>query len=121
MSKLTFIQKSHHSARTAFGVLTVAAFSLYAANMMIEKGLPLPLHRVDPVSKLLATPEVVCTRNPRPLSRIPDGDRVYHAFDNVLLIVFFSHARYDANLDFYRLTYEEFFPNVSYTRVTAYR
>ena len=47
------------------------------------------------------------------MSRIPDEDRVYHAFDNIMLVVFFSHARYNVNLDYYKLTYGEFFPNVS--------
>ena len=34
------------------------------------------------------------------------------AFQDVLLIVFFSHARYDVNLDLYRETYTPYFPNV---------
>lgn len=37
----------------------------------------------------------------------------YTRFNNVLLIVFFSHARYDANLDFHREVYADYFPNVS--------
>jgi hypothetical protein len=41
------------------------------------------------------------------------GKKPYEAFDNVLLVVFFSHARYDVNLDYYREVYGEFFPNVS--------
>lgn len=31
----------------------------------------------------------------------------------MLLIVFFSHPRYDVNLDYYKEVYAEFFPNVS--------
>src|ERR1700677_1417080 len=38
--------------------------------------------------------------------------RKYTHFDDVLLIVFFSHARYDTNLASYRDVYAEFFPNV---------
>ena len=34
------------------------------------------------------------------------------AFQDVLLIVFFSHARYDVNLDLYREAYTPYFPNV---------
>lgn len=34
------------------------------------------------------------------------------AFDDILLIVFFSHARYDVNLDLYRAAYSPYFPNV---------
>lgn len=104
-------QKPHHTIRIAIGVLATAMIFLYAANS--ELRLPSSPQRAESVHELLSTPEILCTRNPRPPSHIADDDRVYHEFDNVLLIVFFSHARYDANLDFYRLTYEEFFPNVS--------
>lgn len=54
-----------------------------------------------------------CTR--RPLRFAPDQSvpREYHKFDNVLLIVFFSHPRYDVNLDFYHEVYSDYFPNVS--------
>jgi hypothetical protein len=53
--------------------------------------------------------------------RVPDSSTLTHAqtitnythFDNVLLIVFFSHARYDVNLDFHREVYADYFPNVS--------
>ena len=34
------------------------------------------------------------------------------AFDDILLIVFFSHARYDVNLDLYHEAYSAYFPNV---------
>lgn len=53
--------------------------------------------------------------------RVPESSTLTHAqtitnythFNNVLLIVFFSHARYDANLDFHREVYADYFPNVS--------
>ncbi|KAJ7730388.1 hypothetical protein DFH07DRAFT_1066016 [Mycena maculata] len=48
-----------------------------------------------------------------PESLRPLSERDYHALDGVLLIVFFSHARYDVNLDFYREVYAKYFPNVS--------
>lgn len=39
----------------------------------------------------------------KPLASLSWHDpRIYHEFDNVLLIVFFSHARYDVNLDNYK-------------------
>ncbi|KAI0044410.1 hypothetical protein FA95DRAFT_260853 [Auriscalpium vulgare] len=38
--------------------------------------------------------------------------RQYRHFDNVLLVVFFSHPRYDVNLDYYERTYAEYFPNM---------
>jgi hypothetical protein len=55
----------------------------------------------------------VCQRRPLRFSppHAPDS-RKYKHFDNVLLIVFFSHARYDTNLDFYSEVYAEYFPNV---------
>ena len=57
--------------------------------------------------------EPSCTRTPLPSLEYFSGERTYHHFDDVLLIVFFSHARYDVNLDYYRETYAEFFPNVN--------
>jgi hypothetical protein len=56
-----------------------------------------------------------CVRKPLPLSTLRSNQsRDYHAFDNVLLIVFFSHARYDVNLDYYQDVYSDYFPNVNY-------
>jgi hypothetical protein len=54
-------------------------------------------------------------RRPLPVSSeyVGPGARPdFHAFDNVLLVVFFSHARYDINLDGYREVYSPYFPNV---------
>lgn len=53
--------------------------------------------------------------------RVPEASTLTHAqtitnytnFSNVLLVVFFSHARYDANLDFHKEVYADYFPNVS--------
>jgi hypothetical protein len=53
----------------------------------------------------------ICNR--KPTAELLDSSRKYHNFDNVLLIVFFSHARYDANIDYYKEVYSEYFPNVS--------
>jgi hypothetical protein len=65
-------------------------------------------------SDILSFPgQPVCQR--RPLYFSPphtSGRRKYKHFDNVLLIVFFSHARYDTNLDFYSEVYAEYFPNI---------
>ncbi|KAI9443197.1 hypothetical protein H4582DRAFT_2109565 [Lactarius indigo] len=56
-----------------------------------------------------------CQRRPLrfspPLGSDSDSRRYKH-FDDVLLIVFFSHARYDTNLDSYREVYAEYFPNI---------
>ena len=57
----------------------------------------------------------------RPNCRVPETSSLIHSqtianythFSNVLLVVFFSHPRYDANLDFHREVYADYFPNVS--------
>ncbi|KAJ7764132.1 hypothetical protein DFH07DRAFT_916931 [Mycena maculata] len=56
-----------------------------------------------------------CVRRPLPVSSeyIGPGARPdFHAFDDVLLVVFFSHDRYDINLDGYREVYSPYFPNI---------
>lgn len=60
----------------------------------------------------IASSNVTCQRRPLASTSYFPGKRTYHAFDDVLLVVFFSHARYDVNLDYYRDVYSEFFPNV---------
>ncbi|KZT19467.1 hypothetical protein NEOLEDRAFT_1077746 [Neolentinus lepideus HHB14362 ss-1] len=56
-----------------------------------------------------ASPCLYCSNNSR---RGGSERKRLHAFDDVLLIVFFSHARYDVNLDYYRGVYGEWFPNI---------
>ncbi|KAJ7798722.1 hypothetical protein B0H13DRAFT_2167233 [Mycena leptocephala] len=56
-----------------------------------------------------------CVRRPLPVSSeyIGPGARPdFHAFDDILFVVFFSHARYDINLDGYREVYSAYFPNI---------
>ncbi|KAG8981346.1 hypothetical protein FRB90_007314, partial [Tulasnella sp. 427] len=55
-----------------------------------------------------------CVRPPLPPSSQWNGTRNFHAFDDVLLVVFFSHARYDVNLDAHREAYAPYFPNILY-------
>ena len=64
------------------------------------------------VLDLIAQARVTCPRKPLASTNYYRGRRTYHKFDDVLLVVFFSHARYDVNLDYYRDVYSEFFPNV---------
>jgi hypothetical protein len=55
----------------------------------------------------------ICRRRPLHVSPLRASDsRKYRYFDDVLLIVFFSHPRYDTNLDSYRKVYSGLFPNV---------
>ncbi|KAI0785245.1 hypothetical protein C8Q75DRAFT_776542 [Abortiporus biennis] len=75
--------------------------------------IPPPLiNKNDPLQLLLSSQET-CSRKPlQSWSFKPEKNRTYHHFDDVLAIVFFSHARYDVNLDYWKETYQEFFPNV---------
>jgi len=52
-----------------------------------------------------------CTRKPLPSLQDPQTQENYTQFSDVLLIVFFSHARYDANLDYHKEVYSSYFPN----------
>jgi len=64
------------------------------------------------------SPTKECVRRPLPPSSayVGPGPRPdFHVFDDVLLISFFSHPRYDVNLDAYREAYSKYFPNVSAT------
>ncbi|KAJ7093280.1 hypothetical protein B0H15DRAFT_947420 [Mycena belliarum] len=71
-----------------------------------------------PPQPVNATAASACVRRPLPPSsryERPDGARpAFGAFDDVLLIVFFSHPRYDINLDAHREVYAPYFPNILY-------
>lgn len=69
----------------------------------------------------IAQAKVACPRKAPPSVSQYEGNRTYHAFDDVLLVVFFSHARYDVNMDYYREVYAEWFPNVSIVQGHAIR
>lgn len=57
-----------------------------------------------------------CHRRPLPFHSHRKTLENYDRFNNILLIVFFSHARYGANLDYHREVYSDYFPNVSAVR-----
>ncbi|KAJ7662887.1 hypothetical protein B0H17DRAFT_952953 [Mycena rosella] len=70
-------------------------------------------HQFDATYNLTQTAD--CVRRPLPSSSLyvgPGARPDFHAFDDVLLVVFFSHARYDMNLDGYREVYSPYFPNI---------
>ena len=53
----------------------------------------------------------LCIRRPLSVKPLhPPHKRPYRKFDDVLLVVFFSHARYDTNLDHYLAVYQDYFP-----------
>jgi len=79
---------------------------------------PLMPHQVVPVQSN-SVEFSDCKRNPLPPSTVFPGPgerpKDFHVFDDVLLVVFFSHPRYDVNLEGYREVYSKYFPNVSCT------
>ncbi|KAG8929746.1 hypothetical protein FRC01_003825, partial [Tulasnella sp. 417] len=69
----------------------------------------------SPVNSLaLSTSSAESVRPPLPPSTQWNGTRTFHAFDDVLLVVLYSHARYDVNLDAHREAYALYFPNILY-------
>ncbi|KAJ8509531.1 hypothetical protein ONZ45_g8318 [Pleurotus djamor] len=68
---------------------------------------------LSPSNSKSSSSSAQCTRKPlrSHLFHTPES-RKYHKFDDILLIVFFSHARYGANLDLYKEVYSEYFPNI---------
>lgn len=121
---------------TLFFVLAMGAFVgsyVFIRHVQVESREMSTLKYTDPVRTTepfvfadlayippppLPAPEPECARVPLPSERFFPGNRTYHEFDDILLVVFFSHARYDVNLDYYKEVYSEFFPNVS--RSTVY-
>ncbi|KAL5519935.1 hypothetical protein ACEPAG_1595 [Sanghuangporus baumii] len=88
------------------GSLAMSTSPVQVTESVVFAGLPyIPPPPLPP-------PEPICTRVPLPSENFFTGNRTYREFDDVLLVVFFSHARYDANLDYYREVYSEFFPNM---------
>ncbi|KAG2060609.1 hypothetical protein BDR06DRAFT_979380 [Suillus hirtellus] len=55
-----------------------------------------------------------CHRRPLPFHSHRKTLENYDRFNDILLIVFFSHARYGANLDYHREVYSDYFPNILY-------
>lgn len=56
----------------------------------------------------------LCTPKQSPSHSFSQPQGNYSHFDNILLIVFFSHARYNANLDYHKEVYSSYFPNILY-------
>ncbi|KAN0139853.1 hypothetical protein V8E53_002515 [Lactarius tabidus] len=120
--------KSHHSYDTPESKSSIptrhgrtiagAILAVLGVGSIIGATEAIFFHSERPVvaSNVLPLPDrPTCQR--RPLRSSPphasdSASREYTHFDDVLLIVFFSHARYDTNLDFYRDVYSEFFPNI---------
>ncbi|KAJ7101322.1 hypothetical protein B0H15DRAFT_1017788 [Mycena belliarum] len=109
------------------GALFLPLFACVALNPLH----PLPPHhptQVTPGARMPhqhpplpvnGTTASTCVRRALPPSsryERPDGAArpAFGAFDDVLLVVFFSHPRYDINLDAHREVYAPYFPNILY-------
>lgn len=58
-----------------------------------------------------------CIRKPLPSHQDPQTQGNYAQFSDVLLVVFFSHARYNANLDYHKEVYSSYFPNACVSNI----
>ncbi|KAG8940195.1 hypothetical protein FRC03_005677 [Tulasnella sp. 419] len=111
------------SSRSALAILVLFGL-LIGYGLITSSPLLLPQSLISTVAilgsqaafavPLNRVPTAQCSRNPLPPSSnyTGTGDRGFHAFDDILAVVFFSHARYDVNLDYYREVYSKYFPNV---------
>ena len=108
------LQRGQHFLLNVLGALFVIASAVYVAvgSYRVYPTVSSYTARPTTVTDIVAASKVTCPRKPLESSTFFSHERQYHAFDNILLIVFFSHARYDANLDYYKEVYSEFFPNV---------
>ncbi|KAG8932558.1 hypothetical protein FRC02_000936 [Tulasnella sp. 418] len=111
------------SSRSALAILVLFGL-LIGYGLITSSPLLLPQSLISTVAilgsqaafavPLNRVPTAQCSRNPLPPSSnyTGTGDRGFHAFDDILAVVFFSHARYDVNLDYYREVYSKYFPNI---------
>ncbi|KAG8773217.1 hypothetical protein FRC12_002658 [Ceratobasidium sp. 428] len=105
----------------ALGIVGIVAVisSMAVSSQVVGKGLqsPQPTAWFDFAALPPSQSKAWCPR--RPLSKLSgrkrkQGARTSSAFDNILLIVFFSHPRYDTNLPYHLEMYEDYFPNIVY-------
>jgi hypothetical protein len=116
-----FWQESPVKAAIALGIAGIAAViaTVAISSQVTGVGLqsPRPTAWFDFASLPPTQTKAWCPR--QPLTKLSSRKetrrraRVTSAFDNVLLIVFFSHPRYDVNLDYHLEMYQDYFPNVS--------
>ncbi|CAE6403444.1 unnamed protein product [Rhizoctonia solani] len=109
-------------AAIALGIASIAVIIAMVAISSQGTGVGLQSPRPTPWFDFTALPptqsKAWCPRKPLPKlsgrKETKKRARVTSAFDNVLLIVFFSHARYDVNLDYHLEMYQDYFPNILY-------
>ncbi|QRW08396.1 glycosyltransferase family 2 protein [Ceratobasidium sp. AG-Ba] len=117
------VSNDEPSLRTAIllGIIAVSAFifTMAISSQPTGKGLhsPEPTAWFDFASLPPSQSKAWCPR--RPLTKLSgrkqkQSSRTSSAFDNILLVVFFSHARYDTNLPYHLEMYQDYFPNIVY-------
>ncbi|KAJ1304510.1 hypothetical protein OPQ81_005655 [Rhizoctonia solani] len=115
-------QESPIKAAIALGIASIAVVIATLAISSQGTGVGLQSPRPTPWFDFTSLPptqsKAWCPRKPLPKlsgrKETRKRARVTHAFDNVLLIVFFSHPRYDVNLDYHLEMYQDYFPNILY-------
>lgn len=113
-------EESPIKAAIALGIAGIASViaTVAISSQVTGVGLqsPQPTTWFDFTSLPPSQAKAWCPR--RPLNKLSGRKetrrRVTSAFDNVLLIVFFSHPRYDVNLDYHLEMYQDYFPNILY-------
>ncbi|KAI6041382.1 hypothetical protein EDC04DRAFT_2669187 [Pisolithus marmoratus] len=102
--------------RTRLVIVALAFISSFAYSYTItaywNAGLPLASSSTSHLGDIEDTRQCIPKQTPPHLFSQLQGN--YSHFDNILLIVFFSHARYDANLDYHKEVYSNYFPNILY-------
>ncbi|KAG9097711.1 hypothetical protein FS749_005696 [Ceratobasidium sp. UAMH 11750] len=105
----------------ALGIVGVVAIisTMAVSSQPVGKGLqsPQPTTWFDFSSLPPSQSKAWCPR--RPLAKLSgrkhkQGARTSSAFDDILLVVFFSHPRYDINLPYHLEMYQDYFPNIVY-------
>ncbi|KAF7356315.1 hypothetical protein MVEN_00963800 [Mycena venus] len=111
------VPKGDEVARESFKLARFLGITSFLIIVMLVSRTYQPVEQAKPapsVQQLLRfeASHPNCRPRKEPASLRPLWESDYHEFDNVLLIVFFSHARYDVNLDFYQEVYSKYFPNI---------
>ncbi|CAE6477168.1 unnamed protein product [Rhizoctonia solani] len=115
-------EESPIKAAIALGIGSIAVIIATVAISSQGTGVGLQSPRPTPWFDFTALPptqsKAWCPRKPLPKlsgrKETKKRARVTSAFDNILLIVFFSHPRYDVNLDYHLEMYQDYFPNILY-------
>jgi hypothetical protein len=99
---ILIIKISQPSIRRAIGITTLFMLLLFALYSTFHEAHVYSRDRTPSVWDALAAQSLMLNCQRKPLASVSyfPRPRTYHHFDNILLIVFFSHARYDSIDDY---------------------